>query len=99
VANVALDAGAVALIEDYEPTSEDEATVGASSSTWVAVARRWADLGSLATDDRWRPALTEARIGVWTDDYSDIFRTLAWGVDDFVETLKTAWSKLFRKGE
>jgi hypothetical protein len=99
VANLALDAGAAALIEDYEPTSEDEATVGASSSTWVAVARRLADLGSLATDDRWRPALTDARIGVWTDDYSDIFRTLTWGVDDFVETLRTAWGKLWRKAK
>jgi hypothetical protein len=99
VANLAVDAGAAALIEEYEPTSEDEATVGASSSTWVAVARRSADLGSLTTDDRWRPPLTDARIGVWTDDYSDIFRTLTWGVDDFVETLKTAWGKLFRKAK
>ncbi len=99
VANLALDAGAAALIEEYEPTSEDEATVGASSSTWVAVARRSADLGSLATDDRWRPPLADARIGVWTDDYSDIFRTLTWGVDDFLETLKTAWGKLFRKSK
>jgi len=97
VANLALDAGAAALIEEYEPTSEDEATVGASSSTWVAVARRSADLGSLTTDDRWRPPNPDARVGVWTDDYSDIFRTLTWGVDDFVKTLKTAWGKLFRK--
>ena len=99
VANLALDAGAAALIQDYEPTSEDEATVGASSSTWVAVARRPADLGSLTTDDRWRPPGTDARLGVWTDDYSDIFRTLTWGTDDFVKTLKTAWGKLFRKSK
>lgn len=97
VANLAVDAGAAALIEEYEPTSEDEATAGASSSTWVAVARRRADLGSLATDSRWRPPETNARIGVWTDDYSDIFRTLTWGVDDFVNTLKTAWGKLLRR--
>jgi hypothetical protein len=53
----------------------------------------------LTTDDRWRPPLTDARIGVWTDDYSDIFRTLTWGVDDFVKTLRTAWGKLLRKAK
>ncbi len=99
VANLALDAGVAALIEEYEPTSEDEATVGASSSTWVAVARHWADLGSLTTDDRWRPPDPNARIGVWTDDYSDIFRTLTWGINDFAKTVKTAWGKLFRRSK
>jgi predicted membrane-bound spermidine synthase len=99
VANLALDAGAAALIEDYEPTSEDEATVGASASTWVAVARNSTDLGSLTADSRWQPPDTDARLGVWTDDYSDIFRTLTWGVDDVVETLKTTWGKFFRKSK
>ena len=99
VANLALDAGAAALIQDYEPTSEDETTVGASSSTWVAVARSPADLGLLTADDRWRPPDPDARLGVWTDDYSDIFRTLSWGVADFSETLKKMWGKLFRRSK
>jgi len=99
VANLALDAGAAALIQDYEPTSEDEAAVGASSSTWVAVARNSTDLGSLTTNDRWRPPDPDAHIGLWTDDYSDIFRTLSWGLDDVSETLKNAWGKLFSKSK
>ncbi len=99
VANLAVDAGVAALIEEYEPTSEDETTVGASSSTWVAVARNTTDLGSLTTDSRWRSPNTDARIGVWTDDYSDIFRTLTWGIDDVENTLKDIWGKLLRKSK
>ncbi|MBM4029255.1 MAG: hypothetical protein FJ280_28235, partial [Planctomycetes bacterium] len=70
VANLALDCGAAALIQEYEPSSEDEETWDASSSTWVAVARTFDDLGPLESDDRWRPPDPDARVGVWTDDYS-----------------------------
>jgi hypothetical protein len=76
VANLAADAGAAALMQDYEPSSEQEAQVNACSSTWVAVARAPEDFGALETDDRWFVPGPDARVGVWTDDYSNIFRTL-----------------------
>ncbi|MCX5644718.1 MAG: fused MFS/spermidine synthase [Phycisphaerae bacterium] len=75
VANLAADAGAAALIQEYDPTTE-ESDAGASAATWVAVARNRNDFGLLGADDRWRPPDLDARVGLWTDDYSNIFRTL-----------------------
>jgi spermidine synthase len=79
VANVAADAGAVSLIQEYSPSDEQEAESGACASTWVAVARERADLALLEADDRWRTADLDGHIGIWTDDYSNIFKTLIWG--------------------
>ena len=87
VANLAADAGVAALIQEYDPSTE-EATAGASGATWVAVARDPAALGLLEADNRWRPPDSEDRVGVWTDDYSNIFRTLIWD-----------WDALFRPSE
>ena len=75
VANLAADAGAAALIQEYDPTTE-ESDAGASAATWVAVARDRTDLGLLDADTRWRIADLDTRVGLWTDDYSNIFRTL-----------------------
>jgi hypothetical protein len=78
VANLAADAGAVALLQVYDPSTE-ESDAGASAASWVAVARDRADLGLFEADDRWHPPELNDRIGVWTDDYSNVFRTLIWG--------------------
>jgi SAM-dependent methyltransferase len=77
VANLAADAGAAALLQVYDPSSE-ESDAGASAASWVAVARDHADLGLLDADNRWHPPDLDDRVGVWTDDYSNIFRTLIW---------------------
>jgi spermidine synthase len=79
VANIAADVGAAALIQDYSPSSEQESEAGACASTWVAVARERGDLASLQADDRWKVPKVNTRVGVWTDDYSNIFRALIWG--------------------
>ncbi|MCU0917763.1 MAG: fused MFS/spermidine synthase, partial [Planctomycetes bacterium] len=100
VANLATDAGGIALIQDYDPDSEDEESVNASASTWVVVARDAADLVLFNADDRWRTPTPDARVGVWTDDYSNIFQTMMWGINDYVETLKThIWDKVFPPAE
>ena len=78
VANLAEDADLPALIQDYDPTQED-LQMGGSASTWAAVARDLSDLGPLAWDDRWRTLEPDPAVGVWTDDYSNIFRTLIRG--------------------
>jgi len=77
LANLTADAGYSALIEDYDP-NEDERDSGGSASTWVAVAHNDSDLTLLAADDRWGPLEGDERVGIWTDDYSDLFRTLIW---------------------
>jgi spermidine synthase len=67
LANLAADLGAAALIQNYEPTSEQEAAVGACSSTWVAVAPSADDLRLLEAEDRWSAPVPDARVGIWTD--------------------------------
>jgi hypothetical protein len=78
VANLAVDTGLSALIEEYDP-SDDNAPPGAAASTWVALARDPDDLVLLEVNERWRPLQEEPAVGVWTDDYSNIFRILIWG--------------------
>ncbi len=78
LANLATELGLTALIQNYEPTSEQESAVNACSSTWVVMAREADDLRLLEVDDRWSTPVPDARVGLWTDDYSDIFRTLIW---------------------
>jgi hypothetical protein len=78
VANLVEDAGLAGLIQEHRP-SEDESYLGGSSSTWVAVAREPDDLGLLDSCEKWRLPETDPAVGVWTDDYSNVFRTLVWG--------------------
>ncbi len=78
VANLALDAGATARLQTYDPDPNDSA-LGASRSSWVAMARTPADLEFLEGDERWVELEPEPAVGVWTDDYSNIFRILIWG--------------------
>ena len=79
VANLVDDAGLDALIQEHDPDDDDESPAGGSASTWVVVAREPNDLDILASDSRWRELEPDPAVGVWTDDYSDIFRILVWG--------------------
>jgi SAM-dependent methyltransferase len=76
LANLVADAGLNALVEDYEP-SEDTKGRG-WRSTWVAVARDSGDLAIFNEDDGWRSLEPDPAVGLWTDDYSNMFRTLIW---------------------
>ncbi len=77
VANLAADAGLSALVEDYEPSDGSEGYT-CWRSTWAVVARDSRDLELLDTDDGWRALEPDPAVGLWTDDYSNIFRTLIW---------------------
>lgn len=76
VANLAADAGLSALVEDYEPSAD----AGGHNwrSTWAAVARDGSDLELLDAEDGWRALKPDPAVGLWTDDYSNVFRTLIW---------------------
>lgn len=78
VANLVEDAGLAGLVQEHQPGA-DESHLGGSSSTWVAVAREPDDLTILDSWDGWRQPTRDPAIGVWTDDYSNVFRTLVWG--------------------
>ncbi|MEN6577162.1 MAG: fused MFS/spermidine synthase [Phycisphaerales bacterium] len=77
VANLVEDAGLAGLIQEHDP-SDSESLAGASASTWVAVARDPADLGLLDSYDGWYSLRGDPAVGVWTDDYSNVFRILSW---------------------
>lgn len=47
-------------------------------SEWVLLAKSERALGDIATDQRWSTLATNPRVGLWTDDYSNIIRVLRW---------------------
>ena len=47
---------------------------------WAALASNPTHLGALRNDSRWRPLQTREEVGVWTDDFSNIFRVFIWSV-------------------
>jgi spermidine synthase len=51
---------------------------GKSSSDWVLLARRKEDLGSLGDDTRWTSLRRDSRVGVWTDDFSNVLSVFDW---------------------
>ena len=54
-------------VNDFEETE-----LGKTSSSWVAVARDEASLGSLLNDKRWVELKAEAKVEIWTDDFTPI---------------------------
>lgn len=48
-------------------------------SVWVLLATNEKALGKIATDQRWKPLEPTSRVGLWTDDYSNIIKVLRWG--------------------
>jgi hypothetical protein len=59
---------------DDEPATPE----GKLPSSWVALARRPEDLGSLRDDPRWSALLPEPGMRLWTDDYSNILGIFDW---------------------
>ena len=78
VAALAGDAGLVALLGEHSASDAAEARELDYSSDWVALARRKEDLGSLATDKRWKLLAASRNDEVWTDDYSNVFSVIKW---------------------
>ncbi len=79
VANLVNDAGLAGRIQEHQPTQDEKTAMGASASTWVAVTRTAQDLDQLAPYGLWQELQADPHRGVWTDDYSNVFRTLLWG--------------------
>lgn len=78
VAALAGELGVTARVRrDLHIPPRDSAT-GRDVSIWVAVARSPADLGAIASDTRWQPLRSNADIGAWTDDFSNIIRIFTW---------------------
>ncbi|MEY4705167.1 MAG: hypothetical protein RL042_1369 [Nitrospirota bacterium] len=74
--NLAKDLSLVGL-KQFDDES-DKNHPGKSSSDWALIARSKEALGSLANDSRWTPLRQDARVGVWTDDFSNVLRVFDW---------------------
>jgi spermidine synthase len=78
VANLAADAGLVCFIQSEASIPEADRRKGRQTSTWAILAHEASDLGPLASDPRWQPALPVPEQRVWTDDYASLFSVLRW---------------------
>ena len=58
--------------------SEAETAQGANGSEWMVIAANQSDLDFLGRDPRWPLAPGEPGTAPWTDDFSNIFRVIAW---------------------
>ena len=52
-------------------------------SIWATITSNSSQLGGLRNDTRWRPLRTREHVGLWTDDFSNIFDVLIWSVRRF----------------
>lgn len=76
IANLAADARLTCRLASDRNNDRTAWTRGRLSSTYVAVARRPEDLGVIANDPSWISPATRADVGVWTDDYSSLWKVL-----------------------
>jgi len=75
--NLAKNTGLVGLVRDM-PASEMELKAQKHPSTWVAMARHKADIYQLAMAYRWEPLRVASKVGIWTDDFSNIISVIKW---------------------
>ena len=78
LADLARDAGLVALLQVDTHVTPAERAGGKLPSRWAVMARRPADLGALTSDARWAPPRVRADGRVWTDDFSSVLGVLRW---------------------
>jgi hypothetical protein len=72
------DSGLVCRIGYDLSISPEERRAGKQPSIWAVMGASESDLGSLASDPRWRPPRARVDSRPWTDDYSDVTRYLRW---------------------
>ena len=78
VAELARDARVAGVVgRDLRLTDEQQAMLK-TTSQWVVVSRRAADLATLARQPGWHQLPPRGDVGVWTDDFSDILSVFTW---------------------
>jgi hypothetical protein len=78
MARQAQDSGLVMRICYDLQVDPAEKRAGKQESIWAVMAATERDLGSLASDPRWRLPALRPDSRVWTDDYSDLASYLHW---------------------
>ena len=72
VGNIAQALGIVALMREHRNIAPDVSASGVTSSIWVVLARQESDVAELIRDSRWKRAPVAPRLGVWSDDFSNV---------------------------
>lgn len=85
VGNIAESLGLVCRRNSDSVSSEDRQE-GKYESDWIVVARTEKDLGPLGASGDWEPIPPDDRVGLWTDDYSNIVAVLRWFRHDAEES-------------
>ena len=75
---LARDGGLESMFQEDLKVDASEQSRGKLSSSWVLIARRRYDFGSLATETNWHAIQLTSSSRVWTDDYSSIVNILVW---------------------
>jgi len=78
LANLARDAGLLALCNHDSAPIEEFYRSGKMPSSWIVMSRQSQRLTPLAQDSHWQPARTQQGVGTWTDDYTSLFRVFYW---------------------
>ena len=78
LANLARDAGLVGWMRDDTAVSAEESRNGKFPARWVVLARTPGEVRGLARDQRWKQLEARPRVGLWTDDFSNLFTILRW---------------------
>jgi SAM-dependent methyltransferase len=77
VAELAHDAGLVAMV-GHDESGAVRREIAVTTSTWIALARRESDLGSLLRRPGWTRLGRRAGMRLWTDDYTDVLAVVRW---------------------
>lgn len=78
VAELAMDAGLPALINNHHVSDSAQNRTYNYGSDWVVLARDTAHFGPLASDTLWSKLVPTRRRRPWTDDYSNILSVIRW---------------------
>ena len=74
----AADAGLACRIGYDINVSPEEKRAGKQPSIWAVMAESERDLKGLISDPRWQAPELRPGTPVWTDDYSDVVRSIRW---------------------
>jgi spermidine synthase len=77
LSRLAEDANLLTLRQNFMP-SKKQIDQGALDSEWIIMARSAEDMAAYKADARWQSIDQLAEQGLWTDDYSNLFRALVW---------------------
>jgi hypothetical protein len=77
IARIARDAGLDGRYRAHYTTA-DERKQWQAPSEWVLVAHEKAHLSGIADDPLWQPLTVNPRVGLWTDDFSNIVSIFEW---------------------